>query len=218
MPLATRYHIANSGKPAACKAQSDQACPRNTVTPHFPNKDTALFYVEQQEYMMQQLGVAQTPVMQPAELAEITRLNIWHEDDINQFKLPVQTLEAFGNGDCWLLADELHKRTGWPLVAVGNEDEWEVEPDKRGWVHVAVLHPDGRVIDVQGAHNMGEWLDDWAVYEPNAEAFDMTPALYQQEERKHKTSPGPVVDKILATLSLVVQLLLLDSTSNLEIG
>ena len=59
----------------------------------------------------------------------------------------------------------------------------------------------GRVIDVQGAHEMGEWLDDWAVHEPNAEAFDMSPALYEHVERKYKDDPEPVVDKILAGLS-----------------
>jgi hypothetical protein len=48
---------------------------------------------------------------------------------------------------------------------------------------------------------MGDWLDDWATVEPNAEGFDMTPALYSHVERIHKDDPAPVVDKILASLT-----------------
>src|SRR4051812_44968625 len=139
--MSQRYHIANSGKPGICKAQSEQACPRRTVTPHFPSKETALFYLEEQEYMLKQLDAAQAPEPTLEQLAEVTRLNVWHEDDLNTFGFPAQTLEAFGNGDCWLLADALHKRTGWPLVAVGDEEQWELEPNKRGWVHIGVIHP-----------------------------------------------------------------------------
>ena len=40
----TRYHIAKNGKPAVCKAASDETCPLGGQ--HFANKDAADYYVE----------------------------------------------------------------------------------------------------------------------------------------------------------------------------
>ena len=55
-------------------------------------------------------------------------------------------------GGCGVLAYELHRLTGWPLIGVSCEDEFPMVgvadapvPD-----HVGVLHPSGRLLDARG--------------------------------------------------------------------
>lgn len=64
--------------------------------------------------------------------------------------------EVFTLKWCHVLADSLHERTGWPVVVVGDGPSGRV-----GWVHAGVRMPDGRILDVEGAHHPWEWLDEW---------------------------------------------------------
>lgn len=70
---------------------------------------------------------------------------------------PYGTKATFTNQHCAALADEMHERTGWPVVTVGDGPNGVV-----GWVHAGVLAPDGRIVDVCGAHRADEWLTSWA--------------------------------------------------------
>lgn len=56
----------------------------------------------------------------------------------------------YTEGDCWALALALHRTTGWPMVALGYEDEETTPYQERGWVHVVVRTPDDRLLDVRG--------------------------------------------------------------------
>lgn len=56
-------------------------------------------------------------------------------------------IEAFCYGYCHVMALELHERTGWPLIAVW----YKSDTDLPG--HIAVQHPDGWIVDVQGAYD-----------------------------------------------------------------
>lgn len=56
---------------------------------------------------------------------------------------------------CHVLAHALRERTGWPVVVVGD--------GRSGWVHAGVRMPDDRILDVNGSHSPGDWLDEWAV-------------------------------------------------------
>lgn len=57
------------------------------------------------------------------------------------------TTVRFLTGDCHLLAQEIHRRTGWPMVAIVPND------DPSDWIHVLVETPAGTLLDVQGEHD-----------------------------------------------------------------
>lgn len=59
----------------------------------------------------------------------------------------------YTEGDCWALALALHRKTGWPMVALGYEDEESTPYTERGWVHVVVRTPDDRLLDVRGVRD-----------------------------------------------------------------
>jgi hypothetical protein len=58
-------------------------------------------------------------------------------------------IEFFSWGYCWLLAAALREVTGWPygLVERQRPDGWE-------WTHVGVITPTGRMLDIQGDHDV----------------------------------------------------------------
>lgn len=69
---------------------------------------------------------------------------------------PVSPEVMFTSGWCHVLALEVHDRTGWPVVVVSDGPHGPV-----GWVHAGVQLPDGRVLDVRGAHDPLRWLAEW---------------------------------------------------------
>lgn len=65
---------------------------------------------------------------------------------------------TFTESACNVLADQISKRTGWPVVLVADGPNGVV-----GSVHAGVRTPDGLVVDVEGCHTEADWLDRWAV-------------------------------------------------------
>src|SRR4051794_37517203 len=59
---------------------------------------------------------------------------------------------AFLGGHCHSLALALHERTGWPLIAIDHRSDGVC-------AHVAVQRPDGKVVDIAGAHTV-EQIND----------------------------------------------------------
>lgn len=68
-------------------------------------------------------------------------------------------IEAFTCGDCHILAAEIARVTGWPLCAF-RDDEGEPE------AHAFVRMPDGRLLDVEGAHEPDKFIKAWPFF-PN---------------------------------------------------
>ena len=64
-------------------------------------------------------------------------------------------------GDCWHLALALHRMTGWPFIFTAPADSLAPVNDPDYWEHAAVLLPDGRVLDIEGAHEREAWLARW---------------------------------------------------------
>lgn len=54
--------------------------------------------------------------------------------------------ERFQHGDCWILADAISRKTGWPIIVAVPEEE----PDGEPLDHAAVRTPSGRLLDVSG--------------------------------------------------------------------
>lgn len=64
--------------------------------------------------------------------------------------------ELFGHRQCVLLAVELHRQTGWPLAVVDRRmpgEDWE-------WSHVAVRHPSGDLVDIDGQRSDQQLIND----------------------------------------------------------
>lgn len=58
----------------------------------------------------------------------------------------------FTQGDCWVLARELHGISGWGIVTAGDEFDW---------YHAANRLPDGSIIDIMGIWEENTWLAYW---------------------------------------------------------
>lgn len=65
----------------------------------------------------------------------------------------------YTNGECWALAYAIHAHTGWPIMAIGEEDQDPL--GFIGWVHVVNRRPDGLLIDANGKHEIGLLLDEY---------------------------------------------------------
>lgn len=76
--------------------------------------------------------------------------------------------DVFTQGECGVLAWDLHERTGWPVVIASDGGDGTTF----GWTHAGVQRPDGLVVDVEGVHDWGDWLDAW--YDEPEEGQDFT--------------------------------------------
>lgn len=69
----------------------------------------------------------------------------------------------YSSQHCEQLAQALHDATGWPFAAVC--DGYDQASDRFGWVHLAVMAPGGRVLDINGLHDPDDVIDqygDWS--------------------------------------------------------
>lgn len=93
--------------------------------------------------------------------------------DLTPGVLDGYALSAFKRGACGALAIALHDATGWPIVAI--TDAHNVHGGRAGGgsaMHWAVMRPDGKVVDVDGAHDPDELVEEY-----HAEADDEAAAL-----------------------------------------
>lgn len=74
-------------------------------------------------------------------------------DQITNGVINEQAIRAFKYGACAGLAIALHDATGWPLIQVGYCDELPL--------HFMVRHPDGQLLDIQGAHTDDDVLIEY---------------------------------------------------------
>lgn len=75
--------------------------------------------------------------------------------------MDISDIKRFTEGDCYVLALEINKLTGWPVVDIGQ-------------VHAVVKTPCNNYLDIEGLHTKEEvsskWgLDDFYEFDPNSE-------------------------------------------------
>ncbi len=78
---------------------------------------------------------------------------------------------AFTFGGCDALAIALHDATGWPLVAI--TDHHNVHGGRAGGgsaMHWTVMHPSGRLLDVDGLHDPAELVERYDGYADDGQA------------------------------------------------
>lgn len=63
--------------------------------------------------------------------------------------------EMFTQGGCFILAEMIHDRTGWPMY--GFDDGFEDEPS----AHVFVIMPNGMCVDIDGICTQEEMCGNW---------------------------------------------------------
>ena len=84
-----------------------------------------------------------------------------------------ETVDVYTNGDCWFLALELHRLTGFPMIfsastwliddITGPEGYTEDWADSVfAWDHVGIELPDGRILDVNGPEDIEDWMCLWS--------------------------------------------------------
>jgi hypothetical protein len=106
-----------------------------------------------------------------------------------------QAVTAFTNGQCHALAFALHEATGYPLFLL-MEPGCNLDPycrpvfsdDRDGCcceiIHVAVMTPDGRWLDISGAHPVVEFVAGW-----------------QQQHEMHDLWTCPATEQALAWIA-----------------
>jgi hypothetical protein len=65
---------------------------------------------------------------------------------------------VFKHGFCLQLAVAVSERTGWPIISAGLADPTEADYVNDRAAHTGVLTPDGRVLDIDGAHDRERWI------------------------------------------------------------
>jgi hypothetical protein len=75
----------------------------------------------------------------------------------NDFGFEPDIIEAFTNGDCWALAIELSRQSGYPVVTMSTED------DRGEWCHVGVELPNENVLDARGEYEVEAWFDEFSM-------------------------------------------------------
>lgn len=81
-------------------------------------------------------------------------------------------MRAFKYGACGALAIALHDATGWPIVAITDHHNVFEDGEAGGGsaLHWTVRHPDGRLIDIDGAHNPETLLSQYHDAADNGQA------------------------------------------------
>jgi hypothetical protein len=138
-----------------------------------------------------------------------------------------ETVKKGVNGCCQLVALALHRRTGWPIAAIWRDpviDEYTIMKEPR-LVHVCVVAPDGRALDVEGAigqealhdryaeaYRKNRWgseklrlvvhgsEEDWAKAVVDAEAFEVLASEFAVNDAMTVLEPSPKFMALLEEL------------------
>lgn len=85
------------------------------------------------------------------------------EDRLTPGVLDGSAEHAFKQGACAALAYALHEATGWPIIGI--TDAHNVDDGRLGGgssLHWGVRRPDGMFVDVDGAHEMDDVVEEYS--------------------------------------------------------
>lgn len=126
------------------------------------------------------------------------------------YQITESDIEAFTEGDCWALAREINKRTGWKVIALGAyPEDAERKRSNFDWVHVFVQTPDGNYLDVEGLAD-ANWMVDryenhvFGKYDWEPEYFDFEEIALEKDwdamQIRYRIFPQVPVAKVAASL------------------
>lgn len=142
-----RYHLKSDGNPGKCTAEKGK-CPFGSENPHFSSEATARAFYEKK---------------QTSSFLTIDHMTGISTFNKNQFNFDYEVVEAFTEGDCWRLAFSLHKKLGYQVFVITDEESTNREDMYFG--HMVVRNPSsGLFIDVNGEHTDEDLLScDWGI-------------------------------------------------------
>ena len=70
---------------------------------------------------------------------------------------------AYTQGDCWALAQELRRLTGWQVWVVAQRQGDSADPHPDHWSHMLVRTPQGEFLDIEGVRSASDLLSLYAV-------------------------------------------------------
>ena len=92
-----------------------------------------------------------------------------------------EAISWFAHGNCAALALAVHDLTGWPLVIAARNANPDLLTDT--WMHVLVQRPDGRYLDIQGAHTPEDIESYWRRY-ADGKHFDGAITMHSMPTRE----------------------------------
>ena len=106
----------------------------------------------------------------------------------------------FRYGACGALAIAIHDATGWPIVAI--TDAHNVENGRAGGgsaLHWTVRRPDGKLIDIDGAHDQGDLVEEFMGDADDGEAAAGVSTRGDAEEWYIEAQGEPIPVELAAT-------------------
>ena len=72
---------------------------------------------------------------------------------MGRVKITDDDIVTFTEGDCNVLAEVIHNKTGWSFAAFHQD----------GWLdlHAFVITPSGKYLDVEGVHSYDDFVESW---------------------------------------------------------
>lgn len=148
---------------------TDQDCPQRKAGFH--------------QFMSDFIQAPPTPKREDKRAAAISKVGgLTTSVDWEDLGIDEDIHHTFAHADCWALALELHKMTGWELVGFG-EELYEEDEDivQRGWVHAAVRTPAGMILDISGLQDEGDAFE--TLPEEAEESFTVDASLFEGMNR-----------------------------------
>lgn len=174
-PSTPIFHIHPvTGEPSRCRAMLHR-CPFSAYEQHFETADEARVFFEQYADRLSD----------PTQSAKFHFVTAEEEDD-------------FTVGDCGILARELYRKTGWPLVLASSKSAEKIEDID--WDHMAVRAPDGRIVDAVGMSTEEDFLGRWPAAQVLTEVSGEDWSSVHIFKQQFKSSPVKVANKILKSL------------------
>jgi hypothetical protein len=118
-----------------------------------------------------------------------------------------ETLYAYTEAHCWLLALAINRLTEWPVVLLGEGPHVNKDGEYDGWSHVCVEMPNGELLDITGSESMETMVAHWG----QGVLVDADPDIlwrsshyyYQPTEVEHENNWGTtlaIARELLSTL------------------
>lgn len=131
-------------------------------------------------------------------------------DKLTPGEIDGYALSAFKYGACGALAIALHDATGWPIWAI--TDSHNVEDGMAGGgsaLHWTVKHPSGKLLDIDGLHDVNDLVESYNGEADNGEAAAGKSSRLDAQEWYIEAQGEPIpvslansfVDPLLASLT-----------------
>lgn len=111
---------------------------------------------------------------------------------MSRVRITPKDLERFTEGDCDILAHELHKLTGWPLYTLH-------EGMRTPCLHAFVLAPGKIAVDIKGARPISHLVREWGAVGYLRGIWELEPGEVYRGSRRRARKVAPHLAAMVAT-------------------